>query len=198
MKTQKRLVLVMIWVLLFCCSCGNQDYIPDPKESTAVSLAPLHFEKFDDFSEYCQERDEKNALTIFVLPETEGEYFIDEITMREGVYVSIQYKANDYRETSTSILQEEASNKILCTTYLFDDGSKSLKQDIDDGFRKLSYEGKDLYCRELFSETDGKQTLLGYYLSFLQDKTYVMLQFPANKPLEEWLSYTNIIKRVMQ
>ena len=35
-------------------------------------------------------------------------------------------------------------------------------------------------------------------LSFLQDKTYVMLQFPANKTLEEWLSYKKKKKKVLQ
>ena len=198
----KRLIISLMSLVLICCSCAVSSTHEEYEEQPEVLFAPLQFEDFTSFTDFCRKRENKTTLTIYTLPENRDKYTVDVITMREDVYVAVYYKMETHEKTGESIDKNDTDNTIVCVTYLFEDGSVALKQDIEEGFDRINYEGKEFYYRAVYDDKrieKGMDAPIAYMVSFLQDKTYLFFNIPATRNLEEWLACViNVQKQVIQ
>ncbi|MBO4872960.1 MAG: hypothetical protein J5496_06060 [Lachnospiraceae bacterium] len=173
-----------------------------PEESTGTILPAEEIDylsfygSIEDFLE-AQKQDPGSAGEVFFVPDLPPEeYQLVSVSKRDGVYISLLYKAVDPAVSTEPLSAYDAERRTMltCTTYLSREG---LEMFVKNGFQETVFDEKSYYVWEEHAENDSEKSLNGYEIVFLKDGKRVFMYLPATDSFEKLMRYADPEKRIV-
>ena len=196
MKRIALLGLVSALVLAFCACSGSDAPLSgattDESTYPQALIAPDAFSSFEEFEKHEKEAGEASVSKYYVPAAVPEGYAFAGITKRDGVYVAVHYLLPADKLPSTEKLDShgiERMTSLICEYSLFADGTVSLNQFIQNGFKPLELDGKTYYHSTEYS-TDAQT--IGYEIVFLDEGQLIYLHLPAVDSFENMLKFVQV------
>ncbi len=204
MKKTFGLFLILFSLLILSCGCSRNAELPNGGEplQTEGSFLPLSFSSEDMLRDYLKKNNLDKDTVFFVPPVDKAQFSLEEITMREGGYITFAYKINTPLSPEAALDSHDRSriDYLFCTTYL-PTGSYSLEgysRAAAGGAKVYQKDGVEYLREEEYEKNTPGRLLLSYNYYFLKDDHLVCLHLPPLADPESLLDYFPLEKRGLQ